>query len=281
MLGYEVRVRQCGGVASFEDGTAVFVFRPFTNRLRMEGVEESLGKGLKWMVVAPREGGLCVYDSDVNGPDDGGRGNDDSNDADDGANSEGGGESSDGERACFPAKANVRTMTRGIVDISDVRVGEFVSGGKGTWTRAIGFSHRDRFARVKMVEISARSGQRVRASEGHYMYTWRGLTAAGDVTTADWIRVENGTMERVSSVKRVADTGLVNLQTVSGDVVVDGVWASTYTTAVRTEIAHAALAPLRALMEVVGMKYYLNRDFVLSAVEGAGLWRIGGTRIVS
>ena len=47
--------------------------------------------------------------------------------------------------------------------------------------------------------------------------------------------------------------GLYNLQTLHGDVVVGGLRASTYTTAVDPAVAHRLLWPLRAVFEAVGV----------------------------
>jgi hypothetical protein len=53
-------------------------------------------------------------------------------------------------------------------------------------------------------------------------------------------------------VSKVLATGLYNPQTLQGDVVVDNVRASTYTTAVEPAFAHAVLTPLRAAYSALG-----------------------------
>ena len=54
--------------------------------------------------------------------------------------------------------------------------------------------------------------------------------------------------------------GLYNPLTLAGDIVVDGILASTYTKAVTPKMAHAALAPLRMMYEI--------RVYLLGPSEG-------------
>ena len=62
-----------------------------------------------------------------------------------------------------------------------------------------------------------------------------------------------GGVGRVTGVDVVERVGLYNPQTVAGDIFVDGVLASTYTTAVEPELAHALLTPLRAAFRAMGV----------------------------
>jgi len=57
----------------------------------------------------------------------------------------------------------------------------------------------------------------------------------------------------VVGVSAVSAKGLYNPQTVQGDVIVNGIVSSTYTTTVEPKAAHAFLAPMRALFRVAGM----------------------------
>jgi hypothetical protein len=55
-------------------------------------------------------------------------------------------------------------------------------------------------------------------------------------------------------VELVRGVGLYNPQTLHGDIVVDGVRASTYTEAVDPVFAHAVLAPVRAVYRWFGVE---------------------------
>lgn len=66
------------------------------------------------------------------------------------------------------------------------------------------------------------------------------------------LHADIGTIEKAVSVRKVEKEGLYNPQTVHGDIVVDGIVASVYTEAVQPRVAHAMLAPMRAVRDEFG-----------------------------
>ncbi len=69
----------------------------------------------------------------------------------------------------------------------------------------------------------------------------------------------------VVAVSPEVATGLYNPQTLSGDIVVNGIRASTYTAAIAPSLAHVALWPVR-------MMYRLGYDIINGAFdEGSDL----------
>ena len=54
----------------------------------------------------------------------------------------------------------------------------------------------------------------------------------------------------VTSITSVWANGLYNPHTMNGDIVVDGILTSTYTSAINPTLAHAALWPVRMLHSV-------------------------------
>ncbi len=91
------------------------------------------------------------------------------------------------------------------------------------------------------------------ASPGHYVHTRNGLIKASDIRVGDVMYAgEHVLRERtVKSISEVEVQGLYNPQTLHGDILVDGVQASTYTTAVPPQAAHVLLAPLRAVYRLL------------------------------
>lgn len=89
-------------------------------------------------------------------------------------------------------------------------------------------------------------------SDVHQKQPQRQTRQAGTVRPGDHlIAAHDGLPLPVSDVDFVRyDGGLYNPQTVDGDLVVDGVVVSTYTTAVEPNMAHALLTPVRAMFMV-------------------------------
>lgn len=85
------------------------------------------------------------------------------------------------------------------------------------------------------------------------MYLSGSLRPAGTARVGDTLELADGSLSRVNGVSVVLDTGLYNPQTAHGDILVNGIRASTFTTAIQPGLAQAALAPLRMLFEKVGV----------------------------
>lgn len=150
--------------------------------------------------------------------------------------------------ACFPAYAEVRVSDlRGSIPISQVKVGDELMVAPGVYSQVYTLSHSQPSITAPFVQISF-SGEvhPLTVSPGHYIYTAeKTMIAARAVRPGDIIlHADFGTVH-VTSVRRVTSRGLFNPHTLQGDVVVEGVVASCYTTAVRPYIANLLLLPLR------------------------------------
>lgn len=80
-----------------------------------------------------------------------------------------------------------------------------------------------------------------------------GLVAAGRIRVGDGLETAAGVASRVTQTSREYGSGLYNPQTLDGEIVVDGILASTYTTAVAPATAHAWLAPVRLMYQMCGL----------------------------
>ena len=121
------------------------------------------------------------------------------------------------------------------------------------------FSHQFSDAEATFVELTTDWGI-IRLSPGHYLY------ADGDVIQADRVEIgdyldyldyldlDNAPLSlptiRVTGIANVRAIGLFNPHTLHGDVIVDGFRTTTYTDAIHPTLAHALLAPLRALYQM-------------------------------
>lgn len=146
--------------------------------------------------------------------------------------------------------------------MEDVQIGDEVKVGPATFSRVFMFTHKMADTTNAFVSLTTVSGAQVDLTSGHYIYANDALVAASTVSVGDVLRLGDGTYSTVEKVSAGQFAGLYNPQTVSGDVVVNGVISSTYTTAVEPTFAHAILAPLRAFSRAVG--------FEMTALESGG-----------
>jgi Hint module/Copper type II ascorbate-dependent monooxygenase, C-terminal domain len=180
--------------------------------------------------------------------------------------------------SCFPAESTVQMESGEHKRMDKLEVGDRVLVGDGTFSHVFMFTHKvgDEVCR-EFVRITTDSGNTIVATNGHYIPTvGKGLSAAGSVCVGDRLLVSASggglTSATVTYTERVTRNGLYNPQTARGDIVVDGIVASTYTTAVEPRLAHAILTPLRALYRWFGMysSGLESGSGVLSALAPAG-----------
>lgn len=155
---------------------------------------------------------------------------------------------------CFPGDATVELDDGRHIPMALLVVGDRVRVSATLFSPVFLFTHKLADGAHSFVRLSTASGSSLRMTPGHYVYANGRLTAAAAVRVGD--RLERHGLRRgcdvVTAKDRVVGTGLYNPQTLHGDIVVDGVRASTYTTAVEPAIASALLSPLRALFHATG-----------------------------
>jgi len=161
---------------------------------------------------------------------------------------------------CFPAKALVRTRSRGVVPMDELEVGDDVLVGAGdTFSRVFMFTHREPDTIYHFIDLHTSAG-RIRLTAGHMLYANGAIVRADDVRVGDTLVAESGKEVRVVQINSRADRGLYNPQTSHGDIIVDGILTSTYTDAIAPKAAHALLAPLRAAEFYFGIRTGLFED---------------------
>jgi hypothetical protein len=115
------------------------------------------------------------------------------------------------------------------------------------------FTHADDDAASDFIALSTVAGRTIAMSPGHYVYLNGVLSPASSAHIGDELTLSSGSQSRITSVRRQRARGLYNPQTLHGDIVVNGVVASTYTTAVSPSFGHAWLAPMRLLYRLFGI----------------------------
>lgn len=162
------------------------------------------------------------------------------------------GESEDDGSVCFPASATVELEDGSIKRMDEIELGDRVKVGANEFSPVFMFTHKTRAVDYSFVHLTIASGASLSLTKGHYLYVNGQLAAAKTVLVGDSLKTESGS-STVSSVSTVSGTGLYNPQTVKGDIIVDGVVASTYTTTVEVKAAHSLLFPVRAFFGLTGM----------------------------
>lgn len=160
-------------------------------------------------------------------------------------------DSSDDDAVCFPASAKVELESGAVKRMDELAIGDRVRVGESSFSSVFMFTHKLGGAKKRdFVHIESAAGKSIKATRSHYLVVNGGLKTAGAVQAGDMLTLATGEQTPVTSVSRVLMDGLYNPQTEDGRIVVDGVVASTYTTAVHPAFAHAVLAPLRFLYRV-------------------------------
>lgn len=173
------------------------------------------------------------------------------------------------DNVCFPAEATVTLSNGKLVRMDELQVGDEVQVGNGKWSRIFGFSHRHRSVVSTFVVITTGSGHTLRSTPSHFIYVNGVVKMAQDVKIGDYLTLEDGTHSMVSLISSNRLVGLYNPQTEHGDIIVDGLRATTFTASVDIKFAHAALAPFRAL-------YHLSPFDALDVALNAGLRCLAG-----
>jgi Hint module len=151
--------------------------------------------------------------------------------------------------ACFPEDATVQLHAGATKRMDALAVGDRVKVAPDAYSGVYTFTHRVAAAVHAFVRVETASGDVLTLSPGHCMYANGALAAAETITAGDAVELGSGGATTVQAVSRVAARGLYNPQTLHGDIVVNNVRASTYTTAIAPSVAHTVLAPLRALLK--------------------------------
>lgn len=268
MLGYELGPRMCGKAVGLSKDTAYTFIHEHDRDIELIPNALVLQKGARYMLVLSTKDGKgigCAYNNEA-APTDATPAPLSAASSSDGpspSSTSAKNDTSDSGSGCFPATASVTLETGEFKNMDELMVGDRVHVGGNRFSDVFAFTHKSPSVTSVFIEITAASGEVISLSPGHYLYVNSQLVAANSVSTGDLIELASGRSSPVVSTRIVLRRGLFNPQTVDGSIVVNGIRASTYTTAVHPVLAHAALSPFRAL-------YDLFRCAPLSLAYGAG-----------
>jgi len=156
--------------------------------------------------------------------------------------------------------------------MDEVAVGDKLLVGKDIYSDVYMFSHRiaAKEVQAEFVHITTDSGKDITLTPNHYLYVNGALAVASVVRVGDKLTTGAGEPTTVRSTERVWAAGLYNPHTMDGDIVVDGIRASTYTSDVAPGLAHAALWPVRMLhslgKDVVGDAFNAGSELIAAVM---------------
>lgn len=137
--------------------------------------------------------------------------------------------------------------------MDELSVGDSVLTAGKRYNSILMFTHKTSNLSYRFYEERTQSGHAVSCTSGHYLMINGGMKAASEVKKGDTMVLDDGTETAVDAIKtNVFRKGLNNPITVSGEIFVDGLLASTYTTAVEPASSHAILAPVRKIFQWFG-----------------------------
>lgn len=177
---------------------------------------------------------------------------------------------------CFPSHARVNVRGTGSVRMHDLKIGQSVQVAPGIYSPVFMFTHRQPKIRSPFISITTEHNASILLSHGHYVrLADLRLVPAYQVNSSHRLLVHvpcnpKGQQLLPSRVLRVSEVphvrGLYSPHTLHGDMLVDGLLVSSYTTAVHPRLAHTLLAPLRVLYNLLAMSPRLFELGIASSI---------------
>jgi len=145
---------------------------------------------------------------------------------------------------CFPADALVETRLGARKRMDEIAIGDEVRVARELFSEVYFWGHKDaETVSRNYVRIALESGRALTISRNHLVYANGKLLRADEVAVGDLlVDADVGASAVVQIETGVAKKGLYNPHTVHGDIVVDGVIASTYTSVQLSALSHTLLA---------------------------------------
>lgn len=163
---------------------------------------------------------------------------------------------SDSESACFPSSATVQMEDGSIKNMEDLQIGDRVKvAHPDEYSEVYFFSHRHPSTISKSIRIDTSiEGVSLTLSPGHILYANGIPIPASQAKVGDIVRVSYEDQEdaTVTKILTMFTDGLHNPHTLHGDIIVNRVVTSTFTSAVHPSFARVLLLPMKAVYLAFG-----------------------------
>lgn len=156
---------------------------------------------------------------------------------------------SESSPACFPSSSTIQLIQGPSIPMTKLHAGHQIRISETSFSNVFLFSHAKHDQLYDFIQLETQSNHIITLSADHYLYVNGKLDAAKNVKLGDKLRTLNGSSQ-VEQISHVKQHGLFAPHTLHGDIVVDGIVASTYTAAIAPQIAHTLLTPLRLLVRL-------------------------------
>lgn len=107
----------------------------------------------------------------------------------------------------------------------------------------------ERHVKAKFVVLTTENGARLELTANHYLYVDGRLVAARSARVGQVLRTAKGE-SKIATIEEEWNAGLFAPKTLSGEVMVDGVLASSYTDFLPPALTHSMLLPVRMMYKV-------------------------------
>jgi len=180
---------------------------------------------------------------------------------------------------CFSGRVIVEEKTRGLILMSEVKLGDELLGPNGVYNTVYMFGHKEPTQRATMLQIWP---SKLEVSADHLVFILgRGFIPASMICVGD--QLSNG--HRVENVREIQRVGIFAPFTMSGALVVNGVVASNYVSlqdsevlsisSLRTPLSfhwleHASLAPYRISVYLLGKRNYTEDGYDIGLLKVLG-----------
>uniref|UniRef100_A0A7S1XFJ1 Hint domain-containing protein n=1 Tax=Compsopogon caeruleus TaxID=31354 RepID=A0A7S1XFJ1_9RHOD len=165
---------------------------------------------------------------------------------------------------CFPGDATVELESGKVISMHELVIGDRIKGAGGRIDEVFMFGHRIRHGEFPFISLRSSQGSEITMSFNHLIFEVRrnGLVRAGYIAPGDLLLGCEGQVIRVDTVSRIFKQGLFNPHTFSGEIVVNGILASTYNSFLPAQLAHNLLLPERCARR-------LGFSFIGGVLEGS------------
>jgi len=143
---------------------------------------------------------------------------------------------------CFSGNAQVEVQGKGAVRMDELQIGDAVKVADGTYSKVYSFGHKQVSAKGEYLQILTDSMMHhnvnpLETTANHLIYLFDEstenipkLVSAQDIQVGDFLVTGTGHFSRVQSIRMVnAKHGFYTPVTVTGDILVNGILASSYT----------------------------------------------------
>lgn len=182
---------------------------------------------------------------------------------------------------CFPSDARVHLEDGRVKSMSELETGDrvHVANSAYAYSDVYLFTHKTTAPTTTMVQVQVANGlAMIELSPGHYVPiagNRKRLVAARTLKIGDQLSLANGTTVGITSVRAIRKQGLFNPQTLTGNIIVNGIAVTGYTDAVHPLLARILLVLPKLLYraglgEPLGAFLHFDNDWLAQAFPSGG-----------